>query len=135
MLAKILQDLVKQRTLLNLFLKFNNTIQIILSLIPRTTEVYKKFLMDGTLLTETMVVATRKRINKPTSWSNCGAAADGTYAVMDTFGLGQGAISGENIDPFGYIASLQNIPQSTTGDLLTGQSYLFATTPALVILP
>ncbi|HBQ60746.1 MAG TPA: hypothetical protein DD671_14295, partial [Balneolaceae bacterium] len=66
---------------------------------------------------------------------------DGTYAVMDTFGLGQGAISGENIDPFGTIANLQNMPQSTTGDLLTGQSYLLGTTPgffgnpALNIIP
>ena len=55
---------------------------------------------------------------------------DGTYAVMDTFGLGQGAISGENIDPFGVINNLQtNLPQTTTGDLATGQSYLFQTTP------
>ena len=54
---------------------------------------------------------------------------DGTYAVMDTFGLGQGAISGENIDPFGTIANLQNVQQITTGDLATGQGYLFQTTP------
>ena len=54
---------------------------------------------------------------------------DGTYAVMDTFGLGQGAISGENIDPFGTIANLQNMQQTTTGDLATGQGYLFQTTP------
>ena len=54
---------------------------------------------------------------------------DGTYAVMDTFGLGQGAISGENIDPFGTIANLQNMQQTTTGDLATGQGYLLQTTP------
>jgi len=66
---------------------------------------------------------------------------DGTYAVMDTFGLGQGAISGENIDPFGTIANLQNIQQTTTGDLATGQGYLLGTTPgffgnpALNIIP
>ena len=54
---------------------------------------------------------------------------DGTYAVMDTFGLGQGAISGENIDPFGTIANLQNMQQTTTGDLATGQGYLLGTTP------
>ena len=54
---------------------------------------------------------------------------DGTYSVMNTFGLGQGAISGENIDPFGTIANLQNMQQTTTGDLSTGQGYLFQTTP------
>ena len=32
-------------------------------------------------------------------------------------------------DPFGYIKNLQNIQQSTTGDLETGQGYLFQTTP------
>jgi hypothetical protein len=55
---------------------------------------------------------------------------DGSYAVMDTFGLGQGAISGENIDPFGIIGNLQtNMPQSVTPDLELGQGYLFQTTP------
>ena len=55
---------------------------------------------------------------------------DGSYAVMDTFGLGQGAISGENIDPFGRIANLQtNLPQTVTPDLALGQGYLFQTTP------
>jgi hypothetical protein len=32
-------------------------------------------------------------------------------------------------DPFGYIKNLQNIQQTTTGDLETGQGYLFQTTP------
>ena len=32
-------------------------------------------------------------------------------------------------DPFGYIKNLQNIQQTTTGDLATGQGYLFQTTP------
>lgn len=32
-------------------------------------------------------------------------------------------------DPFGYLQNLQNIQQSTTGDLETGQGYLFQTTP------
>lgn len=55
---------------------------------------------------------------------------DGSYAVMDTFGLGQGAISGENIDPFGIIGNLQtNLPQTVTPDLALGQGYLFQTTP------
>ena len=55
---------------------------------------------------------------------------DGSFAVMDTFGLGEGAISGENIDPFGIIKNLQtNLPQSVTPDLELGQGYLFQTTP------
>jgi hypothetical protein len=55
---------------------------------------------------------------------------NGTYSVMDTFGLGQGAISGENIDPFGYISNLQSYENPyTTSALDVGQGYLFQNTP------
>ena len=55
---------------------------------------------------------------------------DGTYSVMNTFGLGQGAISGENIDPFGNIANIQsNLPSTTTGSLDFGQGFLYQSTP------